>query len=218
MAYYQQTDILKEFQMKGSFKVEYAPYNIDHTTATWVEVGLCDNVSAVETATFLEGAAQNGSKPDINNGVASQTAAIAFEVWALDLINSIALRGGIDVLVTDAAAATAGNTTVYTGGGSEITPIMLRLTNRRDTKATAADLIQYTGTDYSALALGTPIFRDVAFVFFKCTITSGESITGKDDAGTDAALRFPYAFKAEEDTAREVKKQLKATERSITIQ
>ncbi len=215
MAYYQSTDILKEFQLKGSFKVEYAPYALDHTSATWVEVGMADAVSFVETAEFLEGNAQNAAKPDINTGIAKQTLAIGFEPWALDITNYMAMRGGIDVLVTNATGTTAGQTQVFSGGGTETTAIMLKLTNRRITKATAADVAQYTGI--SGLAVGDAIYRDVACIGFKCTITSGANITGKNDDDTDAAMRFPFTFEGIEDTARDVYKQLSVIERSITV-
>jgi len=215
MAFYQSTDILKEYQIKGSFKIEYAPYVADYTTAVWVDVGMCDNPSFVETIEFLEGQASNAAKPDINTGVGKQSLAIGFDPWAYDITNDMFLRGGIDTLVTSADAATAGMTSVYTGGLTEITPFMIKFTNRRIDKVTAADLVQYTGTDYTGLSVDDPIYRDIEVIGFKCTPTAGTSITGKNDVDTDAALRFPKTFEGLEDTARDVGKQLSVVDRNI---
>lgn len=215
MAYYQSKDIFKEYQMKGSFKVEYAPYVEDHSTAVWVDVGMCDNPSFVENIEFLEGQASNAAKPDINTGVGKQSLAISFEPWMYDVTNDMLMRGGIDTLVTSADAATAGITEVYTGGKTEITPFMIRFTNRREDTVTAADLLQYTGTDYAGLEVGSAIYRDVSAIGFKCTPTAGTTLTGKNDADTDAALRFPKAFEGLEDTDRVAGKQLSVVTRNI---
>lgn len=215
MAYYQSTDLFKEFQFKGSFKVEYAPYVVDHSTATWVELGMADNVSFVEQTEFLDGQASNSSKPKILTGIAKQTLNIGFELWMLDIVNTIVLRGGIDTVVTNAVSTTAGQTQVYTGGKSETTPIMLRITNRMPTTATANDVTQYTGI--VGLTAGDAIYRDISFIAFKCDITSGNSITGKNDADTDSALRFPYTFVGLEDVDRPVGKQLSVIERKISL-
>ena len=215
MAFYQSTDILKEYQIKGSFKIEYAPYVADYTAAVWVDVGMCDNPSFVEAIEFLEGQASNAAKPDINTGVAKQSLGIGFDPWAYDITNDMFLRGGIDTLETSADAATAGKTAVFTGGKTEIDPFMIRFTNRRDDKATAADLLQYTGTDYTGLTVGDPIYRDVSIIGFKCTPTAGTSITGKNDTDKDAAQRFPKTFEGIEDTSRVVGKQLSVVERNI---
>jgi len=216
MAYYQSTDILKEYQIKGSFKVEYAPYVADHTTAVWVDVGMCDNPSFVETIEFLEGQASNAAKPDINTGVGKQTLAIGFDPWAYDVTNDMLLRGGIDILVTNATGVTAGQTEVFTGGKSNITSFMIRFTNRRDDVATAADVGQYSGI--VGLAAGNPIWRDISFIGFKCSPTAGTTVTGKNDDDTDAALRFPKTFEGIEDSARTVGKQLSVVSRSIALQ
>lgn len=215
MAYYQSTDILKEFQLKGSFKVEYAPYVADHTAAVWVDVGMCDDPSIVETIEFLDGNASNAAKADINTGAAKQTLAIAFNPWAYDVTNDMFLRGGLDTLVTSADAAEAGITEVYTGGLTEITPFMIRFTNRRIDKVTADDLTQYTGTDYTGLTAGDAIYRDVSVIGFKCTPTAGTNLTGKRDDDTDAAMRFPKTFEGLEDTTRVAGKQLSVTTRNI---
>jgi hypothetical protein len=215
MAYYQSTDILKEFQLKGSFKIEYAPYVADYTAAVWVDAGMCDNPSFVENIEFLEGNASNAAKPEINTGVGKQLLAIAFDPWAYDITNDMFLRGGIDTLVTSADAAAAGLTEVYTGGLTEITPFMIKFTNSRIDKVTAADLIQYTGTDYTGLSEGDPIYRDVSLIGFKCSPTAGTNVTGKNDDDTDAAMRFPKTFEGLEDTTRDSGKQLSVTVRNI---
>ncbi len=216
MAFYQSTDILKEYQIKGSFKIEYAPYVADYTSAAWVDVGMCDNPSFVETIEFLDGQASNAAKADISTGVGKQSLAIGFDPWAYDIVNDMFLRGGIDTLVTSADAVTAGATEVFTGGLTEITPFMIRFTNRRIDKVTAADLAQYTGTKYDGLAVGDAIHRDFGMVGFKCTPTAGTSVTGKNDADTDAALRFPKTFEGLEDTARVAGQQLSVVTRDIT--
>jgi len=215
MAYYQSTDILKEFQVKGSFKVEYAPYVADHTAAVWVDVGMCDNPSFVETIEFLDGNASNAAKAEINTGVGKQTLAIGFDPWMYDVTNDMLLRGGIDTLVTSADVATAGVTEVYTGGKTDITPFMIRFSNRTISKVTADDLTQYTGTDYSGLSAGDPIYRELSAIGFKCTPTAGTSLTGKNDDDTDAAQRFPKTFEGLEDTSRDVGKQLSVVTRNI---
>lgn len=210
MAQYQTTEILPETMMKGNFKIEYAPMIVDHTSAVWVDVGMCDDASFTEEAAFLEGSPANGSKPAINTGVASQKTAIAFSPWSLDPTNYIALRGSIDTLVTDVD----GNRSIYTGGKSNITPVMIRFTNRRDDIATAADVTQYPNE--SLVAGTTPIYRDTAFVSFKTTITSGAAITGKRDDDTDAAMRFPFSMEGIEDTDRDAGKQLYVIEYKVT--
>ena len=215
MAYYQSTDILKEYQVKGSFKVEYAPYVTDHTTAAWVDVGMCDNPSFVETIEFLEGNASNAAKPDINTGVGKQSLAIGFEPWMYDVTNDMLLRGGIDTLVTDAETATAGMTEVYTGGKTDITPFMIRFSNRTISKATAADLTQYTGTDYTGITAGDAIYRELTVIGFKCTPTAGTSLIGKKDDDVDSAQRFAKTFEGLEDTTRDFGKQLSVVTRNI---
>ncbi len=215
MAFYQSTDILKEYQAKGSFKIEYAPYVADYTSAVWVDVGMCDNPSFVENIEFLEGNASNAAKPLINTGVGKQLLAIGFDPWAYDITNAMFLRSGIDTLVTSADAATAGSTEVFTGGLTEITPFMIRFTNRRVDKVTAADLVQYTGTDYTGLSVGDAIYRDLSMVGFKCSPTAGTNITGKNDDDTDAAMRFPMTFEGLEDTDRDLGKQLSVVTRNI---
>ncbi len=215
MAFYQSSDILKEYQMKGSFRIFYAPYVADYTSAVWVDVGMCDNPSFVENIEFLEGQASNAAKPLINTGVGKQDLAIGFDPWAYDLTNDMFLRGGIDTLVTSADAATAGSTEVYTGGLTEITPFMIKFTNRRVDKVSAADLVQYTGTDYTGLSVGDAIYRDFSMIGFKCSPTAGTNVTGKNDADTDAALRFPKTFEGLEDTTRDIGKQLSVVTRNI---
>lgn len=210
MAFYQSTDILKEYQIKGSFKIEYAPYVADHTTAVWVDVGMCDNPSFVENIEFLDGEASNAAKPDINTGVGKQDLAIGFDPWAYDVTNFLALRGGIDTLETDGAT---GVDSVYTGGGCDLTEFMIRFTNRRCDKATAADVAKYTA---ELLTLGDPIYRDIELIAFKCSPSAGTNITGKADSDTDAAQRFPMTFSGREDTARDVGKQLSVVVRSVT--
>ena len=215
MAFYQSKDILKEYQMKGSFKVEYAPYVLDHSAAVWVDVGMCDNPSFVETIEFLEGQASNAAKPDINTGVGKQSLTIGFDPWMYDVTNDMLLRGGIDTLVTNATGEEAGQTEVYTGGKTNMTPFMIRFTNRREDKATANDVAQYTGL--TGLTVGDAIYRDFSIIGFKCTPTAGTSLTGKNDADTDAALRFPRTFEGLEDTDRDAGKQLSVVKRSISL-
>ena len=212
MALYQSTEILPETMMKGSFKVEYAPIVSDHTSAVWVDVGMADDCSFVEEATFLEGSPSNGTKPAINTGVAEQKLTIGFSPWSLDPTNYMALRGGIDTLETDVN----GNRSVYTGGKTNITPIMIRFSNRRDDIATAADVTQYPNE--SLVAGTTPIWRDTEFISFKTTITSGSNITGKRDDDTDAAIRFPFTMEGLEDTDRDAGKQLYVVEYKVTAQ
>lgn len=209
MAQYQTTEILPETMMKGSFKVEYAPIVADHTSAVWVDVGMADDCSFVEEATFLEGSPSNGTKPQINTGVAEQKVAIGFSPWSLDPTNYMALRGQIDTLETDVD----GNRSIYTGGKTNITEIMMRFTNRRDDVATAADVTQYPT---ESLVEGDPIYRDTAFTAFKCSMTAGASITGKRDDDTDAALRFPFTMEGLQDTDRTVGKQLFVIEYKVT--
>lgn len=210
MAFYQSRDILKEYQMKGSFKIEYAPYVSDHTTATWVDVGMCDNPSFVENIEFLEGQASNGAKPKINTGIASQNLTIGFDPWAYDVTNFMALRGGIDTLETDGIT---GVESVYTGGKTDITEFMIRFTNRREDKATAEDVTKYSSENLTA---GDPIYRDFSVIGFKCAPTSGTNITGKNDNDTDPAIRFPMTFEGMQDTDRPVGKQLSVTIREVT--
>jgi len=209
MAQYQTTEILPETMMKGSFKVEYAPVVADHTAAVWVDVGMADDCSFAEEATFLEGSPSNGTKPAINTGVAGQKVAIAFSPWSLDPTNYMALRGGIDTLVTDVD----GNRTIFTGGKTNIVTSMMKFSNRRDDVATAADVIQYPN---ESLVAGDPIYRDTSFVAFKCSLTSGANITGKRDDDTDAAMRFPFTMEGIEDTDRDAGKQLFAIEYVVT--
>jgi hypothetical protein len=209
MAQYQTTEILPETMMKGSFKVEYAPIVADHTTGVWVDVGMADDCSFVEEATFLEGSPSNGTKPQINTGVAEQKVAIGFSPWSLDPTNYMALRGQIDTLETDVD----GNRSIYTGGKTNITEIMMRFTNRRDDVATADDVTQYPT---ELLVEGDPIYRDTAFTAFRCAMTAGASITGKRDDDTDAALRFPFTMEGLQDTDRTVGKQLFVIEYKVT--
>jgi hypothetical protein len=203
------TEILPETMMKGSFKVEYAPIVADHTLAVWVDVGMADDCSFVEEATFLEGSPSNGTKPAINTGVAEQKVNIAFSPWSLDPTNYMALRGAIDTLETDVD----GNRSIYTGGLTNITELMMRFTNRRDDVATAADVIQYPN---ELLVAGDPIYRDTYFTSFKCSMTAGASITGKRDDDTDAAIRFPFAMQGIQDTDRDAGKQLFVIEYKVT--
>jgi len=209
MAQYQTTEILPETMMKGNFKVEYAPMVADYTAGAWVNVGMADDCSFVEEATFLEGSPSNGVKPKINTGVASQKLAIAFSPWSLDPTNYMALRGGIDTLVTN----TGGNRTIFTGGKSNITPIMIRFSNRRGDVASAADVTQYAALTLTA---GDAIYRDTTFTAFKTTVTSGASITGKRDDDADAALRFPFTMEGLEDTDLNAGKQLYAIDYVVT--
>jgi len=209
MAQYQTTEILPETMMKGSFKVEYAPMIADHTSGVWVDVGMSDDCSFVEEATFLEGSPSNGTKPQINTGVAEQKVTIGFSPWSLDPTNYMALRGEIDTLVTDVD----GNRSIFTGGLTNITELMMRFTNRRDDVATAADVSQYPN---ESLIAGDPIYRDTAFVAFKCSMTTGASITGKRDDDTDAAMRFPFTMQGIQDTDRDAGKQLFVIEYSVT--
>lgn len=202
MAQYQTTEILPETMMKGSFKVEYAPMVADYTSGVWVDVGMADDCSFVEEAAFLDGSPANGTKPAINTGVASQKVTIGFSPWSLDPTNYMALRGGIDTLVTD---GTSGFRSVFTGGKTNIVPIMMRFSNRRDDVATAADVIQYPA---ATLTEGDAIYRDTIFTAFKCSMTSGASITGKRDDDTDAAMRFPFTMEGLEDTTLVAGKQL----------
>lgn len=210
MALYQSTLELKETMLGGSFKVEYAPIVADHTAAVWVEVGYCDNPSFSEEITPLEGSPSNGAKPDINTGIAGQKVGLTFELWSLDPTNIIALRGGIDKLVTD---ATTGNRTVYTGGGSTQTSIMMRYTNRWKDVATADDVTRYVLED---LTEGDPVYRDTSFVFFKTNVTAGMAVTSKADDDADKAMRFPVGMDAIEDTDRATLEQLFCTEYSVT--
>lgn len=210
MAQYQTTEILPETMMKGSFKVEYAPMVADHTTGVWVDVGMADDCSFVEEATFLEGTPSNSAKPKINTGVAEQKVAIGFSPWSLDPTNYIALRGGIDTLETDGVT---GNRSIWTGGGCDMTPVMIRFTNRRCDTATAEDVTQYPA---ELLTLGDAIYRDTSFTAFKSTITSGANITGKRDDDADAALRFPFTMEAIQDITRDEGKQLYVIEYSVT--
>jgi hypothetical protein len=211
MALYQSTLELKETMLGGSFKVEYAPIVADHTAAVWVEVGYCDNPAFTEEITPLEGQPSNGTKPDINTGIAGQKVALNYELWSLDPTNVIALRGGIDKLVTDVNGARS----VFTGGGSNQVPIMMRYTNRWADVATAADALQYTTP--VVVAGVTPIYRDTSFVFFKTNTVAGMAITGKNDIDADKAQRFPIAMSAEEDVDRDVLEQLFVTEYNIVL-
>ena len=210
MAQYQTTEILPETMMKGSFKVEYAPVIADHTAAVWVDTGMADDCSFIEDASLLDGSPSNGTKPAINTGIAAQKVAIAFSPWSLDPTNYMALRGAIDTLVTDGVT---GYRSVWTGGKSNITPVMMRFTNRRDDVATAADVTQYPS---ASLVAGDPIYRDTKFTAFKCSMTAGASITGKRDDDTDAALRFPFAMEGIEDDTRDAGKQLFVIEYEVT--
>jgi hypothetical protein len=210
MALYQSTLELKETMLGGSFKVEYAPIVADHTAAVWVEVGYCDNPGFTEEITPLDGSPSNGAKPDINTGIAAQKVALTYELWSLDPTNVIALRGGIDKLVTDVN----GVRSVFTGGGSTQIPIMMRYTNRWVDVATAADVSQYTTP---ALTLGDPIYRDTSFVFFKTNTTAGMAVTGKSDDEADKAQRFPMAMESIEDTDRDVLEQLFVTEYNVAL-
>ncbi len=215
MALYQSTEILAETMMKGSFKVEYAPMVADYTTGVYVEVGLCDDPSFTEEVTMLEGSASNGAKPSINTGIASQKASISFAPWSFDPTNYMALRGGIDTLVTNATGTEAGQRSVFTGGLTNITPVMLRFTNRRDDVAKAADVALYTGL--TGLSVGDAIYRDTSFTFFKTTISGGTNITGKRDDDADAALRFPFTMEAVEDTSLDAGRQLFVTDYKISL-
>lgn len=208
MALYQSTLELKETMLGGSFKVEYAPMVTDHTTAVWVEVGYCDSPAFTEEITPLEGSPSNGTKPDINTGIAMQKVALTYELWSLDPTNVVALRGGIDKLVTDANGARS----VYTGGGSTQVPIMMRYSNRWKDVATAADVAQYSDP---VLVEGDPIYRETKFVFFKTNTTAGMAVTGKNDDDADRAMRFPMAMEAIEDTDRDDLEQLFVTEYNV---
>lgn len=209
MARYQTTELHPEYMLKGAFKIEYAPIVADHTAAVWVDVGFCDDPSMVEEMTFLDGSPFNGTKPDINFGVAEQKLTISFSPWELYPTAYIAMRGGIDTLETDVD----GNQSIYSGGGCDLTPVMMRFSNRRCDTATADDVTQYPN---ESLVVGDAITREVRFVAFKCSVTSGANITGKRDDDTDAALRFPMTMEGVQDDTRTEGKNLWVIEYAVT--
>lgn len=206
---YQTSELYPEYMVKGSYKIEYAPIVADHTTAVWVDVGMCDDPVFQEEITPLEGSPSNGVKPKINTGVAQQKITLTFAPWALEPDNYIALRGDIDKKVTDVD----GNVTIFSGGGCQQSSMMMRFSNRRCDNATAADVAQYPN---ESLTVGDEITREVRFIAFKCNTTGGANITGKRDDDTDAAQRFPWTMEGIHDETRAEKEQVWAIEYLVT--
>lgn len=211
MARYQSTNLFPETMMKGSFKVEYAPIVADETAAAWVDLGGVDDCSFVEETTFLEGSPSNATKPDMLDGIADQKVNIGFSPWSLNPTNYMALRGGIDTLTTDAD----GNRKVSTGGKTRMTPVMTRFTNTREDIATAEDATQYPSL--SLVAGTTAIIRVTTFIGYKCTITSGASVTGKRDDDTAGAINFPFTMQGVMDEDRLVGDQLYSINYSVVL-
>lgn len=211
MATYQTTNLNEEYFMKGSFKIEYAPIVADETAAVWVDLGGCDDPSFVEETTFLEGSPSNATKPDMNFGIADQKVNIGFAPWAFNPTNYMALRGGVDVLETDAD----GNRKVSTGGLSKMTPVMIRFSNFRKDIATADDVTQYP--NLTLVAGTTPIVRTTTFISYRTSVTSGISVTGKRDDDTAAAINFPFQMQGVIDEDRTAGDQLFSVNYSVAV-
>lgn len=199
MAFKQTTEQYNASIATGSVKFEYADMG-DPDAAVWTDIGYGEGFSLTENMTKLSGTPDNGEMPDVLIGIGSQTADISASLWSLNYDNIIALRGGIDVKVTD-----TGVDRYYTGGKTTQTPVMIRMTNRRLDVASAADAAKYTG---ETLTLGDDIYRDTTYVFFKVSMTTGDAVAWAADDAENPIAQYPFTMQATEDQSLEVGKQL----------
>lgn len=207
MAFKQTTEQYNASIATGSVKFEYADMG-DPDLASWTDIGYGEGFSLTENMTKLSGTPDNGEMPDVLIGIGSQTADISASLWSLNYDNIIALRGGIDVKVTD-----TGVDRYYTGGKTTQVPVMIRMTNRRVDVASAADAAKYTG---ETLTLGDDIYRDTTYVFFKVSMTTGDAVAWAADDAENPIAQYPFTMQATEDQSLEVGKQLFYREPSVT--
>lgn len=122
--------------------------------SSFTNLGLANDVAFTEEITPLEPVVNNGTKPRLARGVASQTASVTANLIENDYANIAALRGGIDVISTSTGAAIAGATqTVVSGKWEYDKPFELTINS-----SVAPSAVSVTGSVDGALVENTDFF------------------------------------------------------------
>lgn len=197
MARSQNATQYKEAQHIGSVVLSISDYG----ETTYTELGIGEGFAYQETFTALDGRPDNGTKPDILNGIAEQMVEFTGTLWTLNWANIVKMRGNIDTVTTDAVT---GETTNATGGAATQDNVIVKAVQTTTRKATAVDVLRWVTTPSSPTVTfveGDTVRFITTFNFFKCTLTSGENIAPPSDQEVNSMIKYPFTFKAEEDNS-----------------
>lgn len=204
----------KEAQHIGSVTMSVSAYT---DGVTFTELGIGEAFAYQEALTSLEGQPDNGERPDILIGVASQTAEITGTLWTQEWDNIKLMRGDIDVKTVDAVT---GVTTYSTGGLSAQVPVVVKAVQKTVRAATAADVTRWVTTPTTptvSFVAGDSVEFITTFTFYKCNYTGGENIAPPSDEETNPIIKYPFAFAAIEDSARSDGDKLFVREESVAL-
>ncbi len=129
--------------------------------ASFTNLGIANDIAYTEELTPMDAQVDNGTKPRLADGVASQKASVTANLLENDYANIAALRGNIDNLTTTTATPVVGATHTFSSGTwkflealqlpvkSSVIPTAMTVTGTVDTSTWVE------GTDYNIVPIGT---------------------------------------------------------------
>ena len=107
--------------------------------------------------------------------------------YYITVIDSSTVTTTAQSITIQADYTPAARTRRSTGGLTNQTPIEVRLTNRNPDTADAADAASTAG-----ISVGDAIWRTTQYVFYRGTVSTGETVTFPAETGTETIIRYPF--------------------------
>lgn len=107
--------------------------------------------------------------------------------YYITVIDSVTVTTTAQNLTIQTDYTPAASTKRSTGGLTNQTPIEIRFTNRNPDTADAADAASTSG-----ISLNDAIWRTTQYVFYRGTVSAGESVTFPAETGTETIIRYPF--------------------------